>query len=110
MVGERGVTLSGGQKQRISLARALVNSPSILLLDDSLSAVDAETEARILGYLDSLDKETTAIIITHRIFSLLDFDKIIVLDQGSVIQSGNHEELYNQQGFYREIYDKQRPQ
>ena len=98
------------KKQRISLARALVNSPSILLLDDSLSAVDAETEARILGYLDSLDKETTAIIITHRIFSLLDFDKIIVLDQGSVIQRGNHEELYNQKGFYREIYDKQRPQ
>ena len=110
LVGERGVTLSGGQKQRISLARALVNSPSILLLDDSLSAVDAETEARILGYLDSLDEETTAIIITHRIFSLLDFDKIIVLDQGSVIQKGNHEELYNQEGFYREIYDKQRPQ
>jgi ATP-binding cassette subfamily B protein len=110
LVGERGVTLSGGQKQRISLARALVNSPSILLLDDSLSAVDAETEARILGYLDSLDKETTAIIITHRIFSLLDFDKIIVLDQGRVIQKGNHEELYEQGGFYREIYDKQRPQ
>ncbi|MEC8627862.1 MAG: ABC transporter ATP-binding protein [Bacteroidota bacterium] len=110
LVGERGVTLSGGQKQRISLARALVNSPSILLLDDSLSAVDAETESRILGYLDSLDKETTAIIITHRIFSLLDFDKIIVLDQGSVIQRGNHEELYKQEGFYREIYDKQRPQ
>lgn len=110
LVGERGVTLSGGQKQRISLARALVNAPSILLLDDSLSAVDAETEAKILGYLDNLDQSTTAIIITHRIFSLLDFDKIIVLDKGKIVQYGNHEQLYQEDGFYRQVYDKQRPQ
>ena len=110
LVGERGVTLSGGQKQRISLARALVNAPSVLLLDDSLSAVDAETEAKILGYLDNLDQSTTAIIITHRIFSLLNFDKIIVLEKGKIVQYGNHEQLYQEDGFYRQVYDKQRPQ
>ena len=110
LVGERGVTLSGGQKQRISLARALVNSPSILLLDDSLSAVDAETEARILGYLDSLDKETTAIIITHRIFSLLDFDKMLYSTKEALFKVETMKSYIIKRVSIAEIYDKQRPQ
>lgn len=107
MVGERGVTLSGGQKQRISIARALIKNPNILLFDDCLSAVDAKTEHTILQYLNEALKEKTAIIITHRIFTLLSFDKIIVLDEGNIIEEGTHDELMKLKGEYFNLYELQ---
>jgi ATP-binding cassette subfamily B multidrug efflux pump len=93
MVGERGVTLSGGQKQRVSIARAFAKEPDMVLLDDCLSAVDTNTESRILGYLSGALADKTAIIITHRIYKMLQFDKIIVLDEHRVAEEGTHEEL-----------------
>jgi ATP-binding cassette subfamily B protein len=107
MVGERGVTLSGGQKQRISIARALVKDPKIVVFDDCLSAVDAQTEIQILGYLNEFLKDRTTIIITHRIFSLFNFDTIIVLDDGQIIEQGNHDTLMQRQGAYYDLYEKQ---
>ncbi len=108
VVGERGVTLSGGQKQRVSIARALVKQPDIVLLDDCLSAVDTNTEKQILGYLSGDISDKTAIIITHRIYSLLEFDKIIVLDDGQIVEEGTHSELLQKRGYYYEQYEKQR--
>ncbi len=108
LVGERGVTLSGGQKQRVSIARALIKQPDIVILDDCLSAVDTKTEQQILGYLNNQLADKTTIIITHRIYSLLAFDKIIVLDDGKVVQMGTHEELVKQSGFYSDLWEKQR--
>lgn len=107
MVGERGVTLSGGQKQRISIARALVKQPNVLMLDDSLSAVDTATEKQIQQNLDEVLASKTAIIITHRIFSLIHFDNILVLDDGRIAEQGTHDELLRQNGLYAEIYRKQ---
>jgi len=107
LVGERGVTLSGGQKQRVSIARALIKEPDIVILDDSLSAVDTKTEKRILSYLDSTLADKTAIIITHRVYSLLDFDKIIVLEDGVISATGTHEELIQKGGYYAELYEMQ---
>ena len=107
MVGERGVTLSGGQKQRVSIARALIKNPDIVLLDDCLSAVDTNTEKQILGYFSEALSDKTAIIITHRIYSLLNFDKIIVMDKGTIIESGTHQELLEQQGYYAELFEQQ---
>ena len=107
MVGERGVTLSGGQKQRMSIARALIKEPDIVVLDDCLSAVDTTTEKQILGYLRENLADKTAIIITHRIYSLLSFDKIIVLDDGHVVEEGTHEELLSKDGYYKEQFEKQ---
>ncbi|MBX2939847.1 MAG: ABC transporter ATP-binding protein [Ferruginibacter sp.] len=106
-VGERGITLSGGQKQRISIARALVKNPSILILDDCLSAVDAETEQKITGALESFLQNKTAIIITHRLFSLMEFDTIIVMHEGRIAETGSHSELLNARGLYAEMYHRQ---
>jgi ATP-binding cassette, subfamily B, multidrug efflux pump len=108
MVGERGVTLSGGQKQRISIARAFIKQPNIMLLDDCLSAVDATTEQQILGYLNDSLAEKTAIIITHRIYGLLNFDKIIVLEDGKVAEMGTHDELLANKGYYFEMFEQQK--
>ena len=107
IVGERGVTLSGGQKQRISIARALIKKPSIVLFDDCLSAVDTTTEQTILGYMNDALADKTAIIITHRIYGLLRFDKIMVLDNGEMTEQGTHEELMQNGGYYAEIFEQQ---
>jgi ATP-binding cassette subfamily B multidrug efflux pump len=110
MIGERGVTLSGGQKQRISIARALVKKPGLVIFDDCLSAVDAGTEKEIIGNLNGYLSDKTAIIITHRIFSLFSFDKIVVLDDGVVVEQGTHEQLLNRKGYYAELYARQQQQ
>ncbi|SCY04413.1 ABC transporter ATP-binding protein [Alkaliphilus peptidifermentans] len=106
-VGERGVTLSGGQKQRISIARALIKKPKILVLDDALSAVDTDTEERILSSLKDAMKESTSIIIAHRISTIKDSDKIIVMDNGEIVEEGTHNELLENRKLYFEIYQKQ---
>ncbi len=110
MIGERGVTLSGGQKQRISIARALIKDPNLVIFDDCLSAVDAKTEREIIGNLNEYLNDKTAIIITHRIFSLFNFDKIVVLEDGKIVEQGTHAELLKKKGYYAELYDRQREQ
>ena len=107
MVGERGVTLSGGQKQRISIARALVKDPGLIIMDDCLNAVDARTEKEILTHLSTYLQHKTAIVITHRIFSLLQFDRIIVMDNGRIAEQGTHEQLLQLQGLYADLYSRQ---
>ncbi len=107
ILGERGITLSGGQKQRVSIARALIGNPKILLLDDSLSAVDTETEEQILENLSNLKHTTTTIIVSHRISSAKNADKIIILDEGKVVQQGSHIELIAQDGYYKQLYKEQ---
>jgi ATP-binding cassette subfamily B multidrug efflux pump len=106
-IGERGVTLSGGQKQRLSIARAIVREPKILILDDCLSAVDTNTENIILGNLERIMKNRTSIIISHRVSSAKLAQKIIVLDEGSIVEEGTHEALMASNGIYKELYDKQ---
>ena len=108
IVGERGVTLSGGQKQRATLARALIMDPPVLILDDCLSSVDAQTEAEILHGLRAILKEKTCLIISHRISAVKEADEILVLDEGKIIERGNHDELVRQEGVYAEIYQQQR--
>ena len=107
MIGERGVTLSGGQKQRISIARGLIKDPEIIVFDDCLSAVDAKTEKEILGNLYQYLEHKTAIIITHRIFSLFDFDRIVVLEDGKIVETGTHRELIALNGYYTYLYEQQ---
>ncbi len=107
VVGERGVTLSGGQKQRISIARALVKHPDILLLDDCLSAVDTHTEKQILAAFHDLLANKTAIVITHRIYAYLSFDKILVMDDGRIVEQGTHDELLALRGYYYELFERQ---
>jgi len=106
-LGERGITLSGGQKQRISIARALIKAPEIMLFDDCLSAVDTETEEKILNSLRKVSKGKTTIIVSHRVSSAKHADKIIVLDDGKIVQNGTHEQLINIDGYYKELYQKQ---
>ena len=108
MIGERGVTLSGGQKQRISIARALIGNPEFILFDDCLSAVDAKTEKEILTNLSRFLENKTAIIITHRIFTLLDFDKVVVMEDGRIAEEGTHDELLARNGYYTFLYNQQR--
>ena len=107
ILGERGITLSGGQKQRVSIARAIIKKPDILLFDDCLSAVDTETEEKILKNLVKLTKGKTTIIVSHRVSSAKNADHIIVLDDGKIIESGSHESLINSEGYYEELYAKQ---
>lgn len=107
MIGERGVTLSGGQKQRISIARALIKNPQVVIFDDCLSAVDARTENEIVGNLYQFLQDKTALIITHRIFSLFRFDKIVVLHEGRIAEQGTHEQLLAINGLYAEMYARQ---
>ena len=107
LVGERGVTLSGGQKQRIAIARTLLKNPRILILDDSTSSVDTETEGQIRSALESLMKDRTTFIIAHRIQSIMTADLILVLEDGRVIQKGRHADLVKKAGIYQQIYDMQ---
>ena len=107
MVGERGVTLSGGQKQRIAIARGLIKEPEIVVFDDCLSAVDTATENRIISNLYQYLQDKTAIIITHRIFTLLKFDKIVILEDGRITEQGTHQSLMVQNGYYADLYRKQ---
>lgn len=107
ILGERGINLSGGQKQRISIARALIKKPKILILDDCLSAMDTQTEELILKSLDSYTKNISTIIISHRISSIKNANNIIVLENGSIIQSGTHNQLISQNGYYKHLYNKQ---
>lgn len=107
MLGERGITLSGGQKQRLSIARALIKNPKILLLDDCLSAVDTETEEAILNDLKKNNKDTSTIIVCHRVSSAKNADYILVLKDGEIAQFGTHKELVNKAGYYKELYEEQ---
>lgn len=107
IIGERGVSLSGGQKQRISIARALIKEASLVVFDDCLSAVDAKTENEIIGKMNEYLQGKTGIVITHRIFSLLNFDKIVVLEDGKIVEQGTHHELLAKNGYYAEIFARQ---
>ncbi|MFV0248668.1 MAG: ABC transporter ATP-binding protein [Tenacibaculum sp.] len=107
VLGERGVTLSGGQKQRISIARAIINNPKILMFDDCLSAVDTETEEKILYNLEKLSKNKTTFIASHRVSSVKNADLIIVLENGKIIQQGSHNQLVSEKGYYRDLCNKQ---
>jgi len=107
ILGERGVTLSGGQKQRVSIARAIIKNPKILIFDDCLSAVDTETEEKILSNLERISKNITTFIISHRVSSAKNADKIIVLDEGKITQQGTHNQLITQEGYYKYLYDQQ---
>ena len=108
MLGERGITLSGGQKQRVSIARALIKEPKLLLLDDCLSAVDTETEEAILSSLKAINKNTTTIIVCHRVSSAKNADYILILEAGKVAQFGTHASLLKSEGYYKELYAQQR--
>jgi ATP-binding cassette subfamily B protein len=107
ILGERGITLSGGQKQRVSIARAIIKNPEILLFDDCLSAVDTETEEQILNNLLQISKDKTTIIVSHRVSSAKNADKIIIIEEGQIIQEGSHNQLINQPGYYADLYQKQ---
>ena len=108
LVGERGVTLSGGQKQRATLARGLIRNAPVLILDDCFSAVDTETEEHILSELKRLRKKQTTLLVSHRVSTARHADRIIILDEGSIIEEGSHETLIKMQGYYAELERIQR--
>lgn len=110
VVGERGITLSGGQKQRIAMARVLIKNPELFIFDDSLSALDTKTEKKILGNLNTSIQDKTVVIITHRIPSHITFDKILVLEDGKLLEMGTHEELIKNNSYYQSVYEKQNEQ
>ena len=107
VLGERGITLSGGQKQRVSIARAIIHDPQILLFDDCLSAVDTETEEEILNNLFQISKKKTTVIVSHRVSSAKNADRIIILEDGKIVQDGSHSKLLKEPGYYQELYKKQ---
>jgi len=107
VIGERGVTLSGGQKQRLALARALLADKPVLIMDDALSAVDADTERKILDALRTELKARTSIIISHRIFAIQNADLILVMDRGRIVERGRHKELLAKKGLYHQIFQLQ---
>ena len=107
VLGERGITLSGGQKQRVSIARAIIHDPQILLFDDCLSAVDTETEEEILNNLFKISRDKTTIIVSHRVSSVKNANKIIILEDGKIVQQGTHTQLIQTEGYYKELYAKQ---
>lgn len=107
IVGERGVGLSGGQKQRISLARALMKDPAILILDDTTSAVDMETETRIQEELDQITSDKTTFIIAHRVSSVKEADEILIMAHGKIVERGTHDSLLAKKGYYYDVYNKQ---
>ena len=106
-MGERGVTLSGGQIQRVSIARVFIKNPKIYLFDDCLSAVDNDTEEKILRNLKSISNNKTTIIVSHRVSSLKHADQIIVFENGKIVQQGKHTELIGVTGYYKELFEKQ---
>ena len=107
MVGERGITLSGGQKQRTAIARALLRSPRILILDDALSSVDTHTEDKILNHLREIMRGRTTIFISHRVSTVRNADRIAVLHEGRIVEHGTHDELIARNGYYTDLYNKQ---
>jgi ATP-binding cassette subfamily B protein len=107
MVGERGITLSGGQKQRTAIARALIRNPRILVLDDALSSVDTHTEDKILNHLREVMQGRTTIFISHRVSTVRNADRIAVLHDGRIVESGTHDELLALNGYYSDLYNKQ---
>ena len=107
LIGERGITLSGGQKQRLSIARAIIKEPQILIFDDCLSAVDTRTEEIILNNLGKIMKNKTSILIAHRVSTIKNADKILVMDKGEIIEQGNHNELIALKGTYFDLFEKQ---
>jgi ATP-binding cassette, subfamily B, multidrug efflux pump len=107
VVGERGITLSGGQKQRMTLARALLANPPILVLDDALSSVDAQTEREILRGLRETTSEKTVVVISHRISAVRDADMIVVLDEGRIVETGTHAQLVERRGIYADLFQQQ---
>jgi ATP-binding cassette subfamily B protein len=110
VIGERGITLSGGQKQRVALARAIIKNPEVLVLDDTLSAVDAQTEKQIMGNFNTFNKDRTTIIITHRASAAMECDMILVMDKGNIVEIGTPEELANRKSYVKKLLESQNNQ